>query len=324
MPARATAEGISACGSCRSDFAGLRPLQRHQLVYRSLGELMQTDIHALSITALTPEEAAPEEAGDAAAEKTHLRNQDSEPPGLPRLDTYISNTRALMTYFRTHSPTVLALARPAPAARRLQQGSHTGAGAPAERVATVNGKALPKSEFDLYVANVRAAVRPRSHRRTEGAAARSVHQHAARRRRGRESRRRQGCEGRATSWRWRGCNVMVDAGLQKYLEAHPVTDAELRAGIRRTGRGAAARISRPPHPGRRQGGGRGDHQGAARAAPISPSSRAKRRRTPPARAAAISAGSRSTRWSSRSPTPWRRCSRVSSPSSRCKASSAGT
>lgn len=39
-------------------FAGLRPLQRHQLVYRSLGELMRTDIHALSITALTPEEAA--------------------------------------------------------------------------------------------------------------------------------------------------------------------------------------------------------------------------------------------------------------------------
>jgi BolA protein len=39
------------------DFAGLRPLQRHQLVYRSLGELIQTDIHALSITALTPDEA---------------------------------------------------------------------------------------------------------------------------------------------------------------------------------------------------------------------------------------------------------------------------
>lgn len=39
------------------DFAGLRPLQRHQLVYRCLGTLMQTDIHALSITALTPQEA---------------------------------------------------------------------------------------------------------------------------------------------------------------------------------------------------------------------------------------------------------------------------
>lgn len=39
-------------------FAGLRPIARHQLVYRSLGELMQTDIHALSITAHTPEEIA--------------------------------------------------------------------------------------------------------------------------------------------------------------------------------------------------------------------------------------------------------------------------
>lgn len=38
-------------------FAGMRPVARHQLVYRSLGELMQTDIHALSITALTPDEA---------------------------------------------------------------------------------------------------------------------------------------------------------------------------------------------------------------------------------------------------------------------------
>ena len=37
-------------------FAGLRALARHQLVYRALGDLMQTDIHALSITALTPDE----------------------------------------------------------------------------------------------------------------------------------------------------------------------------------------------------------------------------------------------------------------------------
>lgn len=40
-----------------ADFDGLRTLQRHQLVYRSLGELMQAEIHALSITALTPDEA---------------------------------------------------------------------------------------------------------------------------------------------------------------------------------------------------------------------------------------------------------------------------
>ena len=37
-------------------FNGLRPIARHQLVYRSLGEMMQTDIHALSISALTPVE----------------------------------------------------------------------------------------------------------------------------------------------------------------------------------------------------------------------------------------------------------------------------
>jgi BolA protein len=38
-------------------FAGLRALQRHQLVYQSLGNMMQTDIHALNIVALTPQEA---------------------------------------------------------------------------------------------------------------------------------------------------------------------------------------------------------------------------------------------------------------------------
>ena len=39
-----------------SEFAGKRPLQRHQLVYRALGELMGGEIHALSIEALTPDE----------------------------------------------------------------------------------------------------------------------------------------------------------------------------------------------------------------------------------------------------------------------------
>jgi acid stress-induced BolA-like protein IbaG/YrbA len=38
-------------------FAGLRPIARHQLVYKALGELMGREIHALSIEALTPEEA---------------------------------------------------------------------------------------------------------------------------------------------------------------------------------------------------------------------------------------------------------------------------
>lgn len=37
-------------------FAGKSAVQRHQLVYKALGELMQTDIHALAIKALAPDE----------------------------------------------------------------------------------------------------------------------------------------------------------------------------------------------------------------------------------------------------------------------------
>ena len=37
-------------------FEGLRPLQRHRLVYGAVAELMKTDVHALSIDARTPEE----------------------------------------------------------------------------------------------------------------------------------------------------------------------------------------------------------------------------------------------------------------------------
>lgn len=39
-----------------SEFAGLRPLARHQLVYKTLGALVGNEIHALSIMALTPDE----------------------------------------------------------------------------------------------------------------------------------------------------------------------------------------------------------------------------------------------------------------------------
>lgn len=37
-------------------FAGKLPLARHRLIYAALGELMQTDIHALAIRALAPGE----------------------------------------------------------------------------------------------------------------------------------------------------------------------------------------------------------------------------------------------------------------------------
>ena len=38
-------------------FAGLNPIARHRAVYAAVGEMMTTDIHALSIKARTPQEA---------------------------------------------------------------------------------------------------------------------------------------------------------------------------------------------------------------------------------------------------------------------------
>ena len=46
------------------EFAGKRPLARHQLVYRCLGELVGNEIHALSIKALTPDEWRAAGGGD--------------------------------------------------------------------------------------------------------------------------------------------------------------------------------------------------------------------------------------------------------------------
>ena len=39
-----------------AEFDGKRLLARHQMVYKSLGSLVGKEIHALSITALTPDE----------------------------------------------------------------------------------------------------------------------------------------------------------------------------------------------------------------------------------------------------------------------------
>lgn len=39
------------------EFAGKNLIQRHRLVYDALGDVMNTEIHALSIKAATPDEA---------------------------------------------------------------------------------------------------------------------------------------------------------------------------------------------------------------------------------------------------------------------------
>jgi acid stress-induced BolA-like protein IbaG/YrbA len=46
-----------------SAFAGKRPVQRHQLVYATLGEAMGGEIHALALQVFTPEEFASQNRG---------------------------------------------------------------------------------------------------------------------------------------------------------------------------------------------------------------------------------------------------------------------
>lgn len=46
-----------------SEFEGMRALARHQLVYKCLGSLVGNEIHALSITALTPDELREQSGG---------------------------------------------------------------------------------------------------------------------------------------------------------------------------------------------------------------------------------------------------------------------
>lgn len=46
-----------------AEFEGKRLLARHQMVYASLGALVGNEIHALSITALTPDEWREQQGG---------------------------------------------------------------------------------------------------------------------------------------------------------------------------------------------------------------------------------------------------------------------
>lgn len=50
----ATGRGHFRVRIASSAFVGLTPIARHRAVYAALGDLMQTDIHALSIDAQTP------------------------------------------------------------------------------------------------------------------------------------------------------------------------------------------------------------------------------------------------------------------------------
>ena len=115
--------------------------------------------------------------------------------------TYISNTRALMTTSASTSPR--SAARPAPAARRLRQGATPGAAAPAERVATVNGKPISQVRVRpvrrQHRAGSRAARSPRSRRRSCSISSSACSSRPKRPRRPASTRIRRS----RTSWRWR-------------------------------------------------------------------------------------------------------------------------
>lgn len=55
----ATGRGHFRVDIVSARFRDMTPVQRHRAVYAALGELMQTDIHALSVSARTPEDDAP-------------------------------------------------------------------------------------------------------------------------------------------------------------------------------------------------------------------------------------------------------------------------
>jgi BolA protein len=54
--ARESGGGHFALTIVADAFSGKKPLQRHRMIYEALGDAMQTEIHALSITALSPDE----------------------------------------------------------------------------------------------------------------------------------------------------------------------------------------------------------------------------------------------------------------------------
>lgn len=55
--AKASGGGHFSITVVAASFEGKSSVARHRMIYAALGDAMQTDIHALSIRALTPEEA---------------------------------------------------------------------------------------------------------------------------------------------------------------------------------------------------------------------------------------------------------------------------
>ena len=99
--------------------------------------------------------------------------------------------------------------------------------APAERVATVNGKPVPKSEFDLYVTNM---TRQAGRDVTEEQKGEMLDQYIKMQLAAEEAEK----SGVEKDQKVRDqlalvrMQVLLESGMQKYLDTHPVDDSELR------------------------------------------------------------------------------------------------
>jgi peptidyl-prolyl cis-trans isomerase C len=126
-----------------------------------------------------------------------------------------------------HRYSILGLLAPLLLLAACDKNAAPGAAAGAERVATVNGQPISKSEFDLYVANmarqsgreIPAEQRPQLLDQLIGMKLASDAAEKA------GITKDQKVQDQLSLAR---LNVIVDAGLQKYLEEHPVKDEELK------------------------------------------------------------------------------------------------
>lgn len=132
-----------------------------------------------------------------------------------------------MTYRLNRKTAALGLLAPLVLLAACNKAATPTPAAPAEKVATVNGKPLTQSEFELYVGNMS---RQSGHEVSPEQKTELLDQYISMQLAADEAEK----SGVDKDQKVRDqlalarVQVLVDAGLQKYLEAHPVQDSELR------------------------------------------------------------------------------------------------
>jgi peptidyl-prolyl cis-trans isomerase C len=132
-----------------------------------------------------------------------------------------------MTYRLHIKPAALGLLAPLVLLAACNKADAPAPAAPAERVATVNGKPVPKSEFELFVTNMNR----QSGREVGEQQKAELLDHYIGMQLAAEEAEKGGIDKDPKvkdQLALSRVQVLADAGLQKYLEAHPVQDSELR------------------------------------------------------------------------------------------------